>query len=208
MAATSSPCMYADIMSSDCTEGVSAVMYAVIKCQRRRVVRTGSRRQADERITNLAVQGDHYLRKPLVFDCCPMCHGGPAEVWLVEGQDGMCDARTCNHHWLAMLTCCNIMRCRECLAQHVLMEETRALQAATDDVMRKDRLRVVRNPPASAPDAVGSEHARGGVQPAATVIRSVESDGVGTNSRRGVSTGAASSDPVNLVSSEEGTSDH
>eukprot|EP01050_Picozoa_sp_SAG11_P011151 SAG11_NODE_1162_length_5642_cov_12.906188_1_plen_1572_part_00 len=174
VAAPSSPCMYNEISGSNCSVDVAAVVYAVIKCQRRRVGQLGSRRQADECITDLTVRGDPYLHKPLVFDCCPMCHAGPAEVWLVDGQHGTCGGRHCKRPWLAMLTCCNIMQCRECLAHHVLMEETRALQAAMKEVM---------------------------------AIRGVESDGVGTTARCGVSTGGASSDLVNLVSSEEGTSD-
>eukprot|EP01050_Picozoa_sp_SAG11_P017993 SAG11_NODE_2657_length_3120_cov_70.926514_2_plen_857_part_01 len=174
VAASSNRCMYNEISGSNCSVDVAAVVYAVITCQRRRVSQLGTQRQADECITDITVRGDPYLHKPLVFDCCPMCYAAPAEVWLVEGQHGTCGGRHCNRPWQAMLMCCNVMQCQECLAHHVLMEETRALQAAMTEVL---------------------------------AIRGVESDGVGATARSGVSTGGVSSDAVNLVSSEEGTSD-
>ena len=239
------PCKYSDVSGEHVTEGAAAVMFAVIDCQRERVKRDRPRRQADERITNLDVRSDRYLQKTLVFDCCPACLAGSAQVWMVEDPSGMCDSRQCSNKMVAMLTCCNSMRCRECLVHHVLIEEMRAVQAAKNDVLTTIGSREDGIPRATVSGTAGSDNEVGEVQGAVAVvsnagsgdvrddstrdestgsasadpvalqaamtevlaIRGVESDGVGATARSGVSTGGVSSYAVNLVSSEEGTSD-
>jgi len=192
------PCKYSDVSGEHVTEGAAAVMFAVIDCQRERVKRDRPRRQADERITNLDVRGDRYLQKTLVFDCCPACLAGSAQVWMVEDPSGMCDSRQCSNKMVVMLTCCNSMRCRECLVHHVLIEEMRAVQAAKNDVLTTIGSREDGIPRATVSGAAGSDNEVGEVQGAVAVVSNAGSGDVRDDSARDESIGSASADPVAL----------